>query len=131
MKTISYDFQGWPVKAMTLREILLALGFEEDTETLTLIKSEETMKLLDSYPRILEDDGMAYGIDNGFITEVSDDVYPFERESTGQEERVKRYEIMKDENVFNVFIEQPFMTEENIQMEKEMEELIKNKKNEK
>lgn len=131
MKTISYDFQGWPVKALTLKEILLQLGFKETKGSITLRKSKKNNKLLDSYPRILEDDGMAYGIDSGFITEASDDVYPFDRESTGQEERIKRYEIMKDENVFNVFTEQPYMTEENIQMEKEMEELIKNKKNEK
>ena len=111
MKEISRDFQGWPTYAMTLKEILLALGFEEDTETLTLIKSEETMKLLDSYPRILEDDGMGYGIDNGFITEVNNDVYKFERESTGQEERCARYEIMNNENVFNIFIEEPYMLE--------------------
>lgn len=121
MKTIAYDFQGWPVKAMTLREILLALGFEEDDKTLTLIKGEEVNKLLDSYPRILEDDGMGYGIDQGFITEIDPDVYEFERESTGQEERCETYELMANENVFNIFIEEPHMTEQQKNDTKEFE----------
>ena len=112
MKQISTDFQGWPVKALTLKEILLRLGFKENDKAVTLIKSEETNKLLDSYPRLLEDDGMAYGIDRGFVVEVGSNVYPFDRESTGQEERVKRYEIMKNENVFNLFFDQPFMEDE-------------------
>ena len=121
MKTIAYDFQGWPVKAMTLREILLQLGFKEDDKTLTLIKSEEVNKLLDSYPRILEDDGMGYGIDQGFITEIDPDVYEFERESTGQEERCETYELMVNENVFNIFIEEPHMTKQQKNDTKEFE----------
>ena len=88
MKRISVDFQGWPINALTLKEILLRLGFEENEKTITLKKTEETNNLLDSYPRILEDDGMAYGIDQGFVTEVDPFVYVFERESTGVDERV-------------------------------------------
>lgn len=75
MKQIGTDFQGWPVNALTLREILHKLGFEEDSKTITLIKDEDSNKLLDSYPLTLEDDGMAYGIKPMLITEVDSEVY--------------------------------------------------------
>ena len=52
---------------------------------------------------------MGYGIDSGFITLAEKDVYDFDRESTGQEERVKRYEAMNGEKVFNLFIEEPYL----------------------
>lgn len=105
---LCYDFQGWPVKALTLREILLSLGFEEDTETITLIKSEEAYKLLDSYPRLLEDDGMGYGVNEQYIVEVDNSVY----DDTIADEKV---------NVFNLFREKVVM-EEVIEMRKEREE---------
>lgn len=105
---LCYDFQGWPVKALTLREILLSLGFEEDTETITLIKSEEAYKLLDSYPRLLEDNGMGYGVNEQYIVEVDNSVY----DDTIADEKV---------NVFNLFREKVVM-EEVIEMRKEREE---------
>ena len=118
-KSIMRDFQGWPVKAHTLREILLSLGFEEDTETITLIKSEETNKLLDAYPHLLEDDGMGYGINEEYITEVDTEVY--ETDIVG--EKI---------NVFNMFREKVVPEEVNKirEEEKEFEEKMKNwKKN--
>lgn len=105
---LCYDFQGWPVKALTLREILLSLGFEEDTETITLIKSEEAYKLLDSYPRLLEDNGMGYGVNEQYIVEVDNSVY----DDTIADEKV---------NVFNLFREKVVMKEV-IEMRKEREE---------
>lgn len=75
MKQIGIDFQGWPVNALTLREILHKLGFEEDSKVIYLIKGEDNNKLLDSYPLTLEDDGMAYGIKPMLITEVDDEIY--------------------------------------------------------
>ena len=75
MKQIGTDFQGWPVNALTLREILHRLGFEEDSEIMYLIKGEDSNKLLDSYPITLEDDGMAYGIKPMLITEVDNEIY--------------------------------------------------------
>lgn len=75
MKQIGTDFQGWPVNALTLREILHKLGFEEDSKTITLVKGEDSNKLLDSYPLTLEDDGMAYGIKPMLITEVDNEIY--------------------------------------------------------
>lgn len=69
MKEIGKDFQGWPVNALTLREILIKLGFKEIKEgTFEII---DTSNLLDAYPCLLEDDGMGYGINEEYITEVS------------------------------------------------------------
>lgn len=79
MKQIGIDFQGWPINALTLREILHKLGFEEDSKVIYLIKGEDTNKLLDSYPITYEDDGMAYGIKPMFITETDDEVYEDEK----------------------------------------------------
>lgn len=110
MIEIMRDFQGWPMKAHTLREILLSLGFEEDSETITLIKGEENMKLLDSYPRLLEDDGMGYGVNEQYIVEVDNSVY----DGTIADEKV---------NVFNIFREKVVM-EEVLQMRKDREEFL-------
>ena len=78
MKQIGIDFQGWPINALTLREILHRLGFEEDSEIMYLIKGEDSNKLLDSYPITLEDDGMAYGIKPMLITEVDNEIYKYD-----------------------------------------------------
>jgi len=75
MKQIGTDFQGWPINIMTLKEILLKLGFEEDDKTITLIKGESSNEMLDSYPLLLEDDGMGYGVRPMFITEVNRLIY--------------------------------------------------------
>lgn len=109
MKEIRTDFQGWPIYAMTLKEILKQLGFTDTGDGYFIEKGNE---ILNAYPRLLEDDGMGYGIDSGFITLAEKDVYDFDRESTGQEERVKRYEVMNGEKVFNLFIEEPYLEDE-------------------
>lgn len=64
---IGFDFQGWPIKKLTVREILERLGAELNCGT-GAYEIEDTLAL-DVYPRILEDDGMGYGIEKGFITE--------------------------------------------------------------
>ena len=109
MKQIGTDFQGWPINALTLKEILKQLGFTDTGDGYFIEKGNE---ILNAYPRLLEDDGMGYGIDSGFITLAEKDVYDFDRESTGQEERVKRYEVMNGEKVFNLFIEEPYHEDE-------------------
>ena len=106
MKQIGTDFQGWPINALTLKEILKQLGFTDTGDGYFIEKGNE---ILNAYPRLLEDDGMGYGIDSGFITIAEKDVYDFDRESTGREEGVKRYEVMNGEKVFNLFIEEPYV----------------------
>lgn len=69
---LCYDFQGWPCSIMNLKEILLALGFEESDGKLSISVDDE---ILDAYPRILEDDGMGYGVDECYITEADNTLY--------------------------------------------------------
>jgi hypothetical protein len=90
MKEINTDFQGWPVHAMTLREILdeLDITYISD-DGIEYIRSDRK-DILDSYPVILEDDGMGYGIKPKYISTVNNEVY--------QDKDLK-------ENVFNIFVE--------------------------
>lgn len=86
---VCYDFQGWPEYKMNLREILLALGGQQDGD---FIKFPSGTPLMDIYPRILVDDGMGYGVDENVI--VSIDIDPQneyinifrERKSTDEEQ---------------------------------------------
>lgn len=66
---VAYDFQGWPVYKMTLREILLSLGCKLNDKTNTLEINNDS-KVLDVYPIRLQDDGMGYGVGKEYITEV-------------------------------------------------------------
>ena len=52
---------------MNLREILLALGGQQDGN---FIKFASDAPLMDIYPRILVDDGMGYGVDENVIVSV-------------------------------------------------------------
>lgn len=70
-EVIDYDFQGWPIKKMTLREILKYSGlftFDEEANRYWINDKDPN---LDIYPITLEDDGMGYGVNEKFITEVS------------------------------------------------------------
>ena len=85
MKQIGTDFQGWPINALTLREVLYKLGFIENSPGEFIIGN---LELLDSYPMTLEDDGMAYGIKPMLITEVDNEIYEDDKSNI---------------NVFNLF----------------------------
>ena len=67
MIQIGVDFEGWPVNAMNLKQILKDLGFKEE-DGKVFIKSDSP--ILDAYPLLLEDDGMAYGINPQFVIEI-------------------------------------------------------------
>ena len=64
---IDYDFQGWPIFRMNLKEILLALGGTIDGNSLSF---DINNPILSAYPRILMDDGMGYGVDDSAIVSV-------------------------------------------------------------
>ena len=51
------DFQGWPVKKLTMKELR---KFVRDNGAL-----DDTIKLL-----VLEDDGMGYGARNGYCSDI-------------------------------------------------------------
>lgn len=90
MKEIGTDFQGWPIYAMTLKDILEDLGLTVDIDG--TVSGQLSKELLKSYAKTLQDDGMAYGIEPRYITEVDKEVY---------------YDEDFGENVFNMFRE-PF-----------------------
>ena len=72
MIQIGTDNEGWPVDALNVQNILLKLGFTYADGKLSI---EQDAEILKAYPRLLEDDGIGYGIDNGFITEVEPEIY--------------------------------------------------------
>ena len=72
MIEVCEDFQGWPVKIKTLREILDQLGFKEKDGFYGLPNDSE---LLDAYPRLLRDDGMGYGVEERYLIEASSEIY--------------------------------------------------------
>ena len=75
MKRIGEDFQGWPIKAMTLREIIDALDLTYTTDDgMGVLRSEKT-DILNSYPVVLEDDGMGYGVNPRYVIETNDKFY--------------------------------------------------------
>ena len=67
---ISYDFQGWPNYKRNLREILNMMGAVEENGMIGF-KTDDV--ILDVYPKVLEDDGMGYGVNGRYITEVGVD----------------------------------------------------------
>lgn len=89
---LGFDFQGWPIYAQKFKEILKELGFEDDGEKIYLKHNEKNDTLLESYPRILTDDGMGYGVGEEYISETDNDIY---EDIIGN----------KNVSVFNVFIE--------------------------
>lgn len=110
MIQIGTDFQGWPVNALTLKEILKELGFKENEDSFFISKDS---KLLDAYPYLLEDDGMGYGVDSEYIVEVDNEPYEkdvkvIDFEMTNEHPdfpKLNIEKVVKDEtiNVFNIF----------------------------
>ena len=78
MKEIGTDFQGWPINAMTLREIIKELGITYTLDNGDEIIRSDRKHLLDAYPIILEDDGMGYGVNPRYITSADKNVYETE-----------------------------------------------------
>lgn len=85
---VDYNFQGWPVFKMNLREVLLALGGRPEGN---LIVFDEGSTLMSAYPRVLMDDGMGYGVDDSAVVAISvfasDGIVNIFRETLPSEER--------------------------------------------
>ena len=97
MINLRYDFQGWPMNALTFKELLNDLGFTPENGAITI---PEGHPLLHAYPSILMDDGMGYGIHEGYV--VEGDTYVYKRKIG--KEPIK---------TFNIFIEpQPIENED-------------------
>lgn len=64
---VGYDFQGWPIFKMTLKEVLLGLGGKEEDGKIIFDANDPSMNV---YPTLLEDDGMGYGVNQQCIVEA-------------------------------------------------------------
>ena len=91
MKQIRTDFQGWPVNAKTVREILEDLCIWNKGNIFRF-----SNEILDAYPKLFDDDGMAYGVNPRYISEVDkNEIY------TDEELREKVFNIFGDPLVRN------------------------------
>ena len=65
---IAFDFQGWPVEKMSLEDIIKRIGgvYNPDTNKYEI----ECTDKLKRFPVVYEDDGMAYGVNPKYISEV-------------------------------------------------------------
>lgn len=106
--TLYYDFQGWPVNIMSLKDILINLGFKEENGQLSISSDDE---MLNAYPCLLEDDGMAYGVNPKFVTSVGDEYYDIDVKSLDIIDtkpdllELKACKTEKRIDVFNLFID--------------------------
>lgn len=107
MVQIDNDFQGIPVEAMTLREILKKLGFKNDGNSFSINNDSQ---ILDAYPYTLEDDGMGYGIRPKFVMLAETDIYKKKIKTieyeVGENKKldITPFEKVVDVDVFNVFL---------------------------
>ena len=110
MKRIGTDFQGWPVNALSLRDILEHIGAKENENGWVIEKNND---ILDAYPRVLEDDGMGYGVHPSYITDVDNETYEDNIKTIKfAEDKDSKYgfkEIVDTETirVFNIFRDVP------------------------
>jgi len=66
----SYDSQGWPLYKQTIRDFLIGFGLDYNEET-NMWQISDDDKRLDCVVRRLCDDGMGYGVNEEFVSEVS------------------------------------------------------------
>lgn len=66
---LDFDFQGWLIPNLTLRQILEQIGFVVDKETNRLY-IDNNNSILDKCPNVIEDDGMGYGSITRKITHI-------------------------------------------------------------
>ena len=95
---------------LTLHNILKELGFKEEDGKVYI---ESDAEILKAYPRLLQDDGMGYGVRTEYITEADKEIY---QENVMVEDFVITNsgklgvdKVVKEEtlNVFNVFRDVP------------------------
>ena len=89
MIQIGTDFDGFPVEAMTVKEILLKLGFKTEGNKFSIDKNDE---ILNAYPMVCENDGMAYPTNPEFLVYV---------DKTVSDKKVKEitYEVGEDKKL--------------------------------
>lgn len=65
---VGYEYSGWPIFKLTLREILVSLGAKLEDGKLFF---DENNPILDVCPKTYEDDGMGYGVNECNIISAS------------------------------------------------------------
>lgn len=86
-KTIGFDFQGWPVKIMTWRDVIMGIGGYVENGKLMI---DNDSKILDAYPLLLEDDGMGYGVSPEYIVDTDYEIW--DKEIMAAEETINEKE---------------------------------------
>jgi hypothetical protein len=71
MIQIGIDFDGLPVEAMNLREILLKLGFKEEDGKIYIEKDNPIMR---SYPALVRNDNMDFEQFTDFVVSVDKNI---------------------------------------------------------
>lgn len=96
---------------LTLHNILKELGFKEEDGKLFI---ESDAEILKAYPRLLRDDGMAYGVEPEYIIEADESIYKCKLMvedfvCTGDNPKLDIDKIEKEDiiNVFNIFRDIP------------------------
>ena len=105
----------------TLGDILKNLGFEEDENG--RISIDKNAEILNAYPRLLEDDGMGYGVNEQYVVESDKEVYEATVDCVGTVEKdaeidvngevktipiIDRYKLTPEKiRVFNLFRSKP------------------------
>ena len=70
-KIINFDTQGWPLYELSLKDIVETIcTFDKETNRYYINADDDVLKIV---PRIFEDDGMGYGVNEKRITEFSID----------------------------------------------------------
>lgn len=110
MVQIGTDFEGFPLEALTIKEILLKLGFKIEGDKFSI---DNDASILNVYPLVFEDDGI-YGINPRFVTEVDPEcVYEQKIKEivyeVGENKKLDISIVVKDNTVkvFNGFTDVP------------------------
>ena len=68
---VNFDYQGWPEYKHTIKDLIIAFGgvYNEETKKWEIPDAGD----LDTCPRLFEDDGMGYGVNEKYIVGVDFD----------------------------------------------------------
>lgn len=96
---IGYEYSGWPIFKLTLREILISLGATVENGKLSF---DENNPILDVCPKTYEDDGMGYGFNECNVisasgTENLKEIILFLQKTADIEEQEKLFQRWDDE----------------------------------
>ena len=70
-QVVNFDFQGWPEYKHSIKDLIIAFGgvYNEETKKWEIPDAGD----LDTCPRLFEDDGMGYGVNEKYIVGIDFD----------------------------------------------------------